>query len=181
MGKDDTVEAKVEANKVDSLGTGDVDIKAKSEVNVALAAAESAVEIANKLTGTGKYHFNGDKTNAGQTEVGFKAGTNTGGTFEGEVELTNAKLNLAGDNTDALTKAKLKLSDKGLLNVGEGTQQIKALDLNGGTANFKNVGLKQGETTELAANNISVTDLNLGSGKVQVDIAPSNGLVGGLS
>ena len=181
VGKDDTVEAKVEANKVDSLGTGDVEIKAKSQVNVALAAAESAVEIANKLTGTGKYHFNGDKTNAGQTEVGFKAGTNTGGTFEGEVELTNAKLNLAGDNTDALTKAKLKLSDKSLLNVGEGTQQIKALDLNGGTANFKNVGLKQGETTELAANNISVTDLNLGSGKVQVDIAPSNGLVGGLS
>ena len=181
VGKDDTVEAKVEANKVDSLGTGDVEIKAKSQVNVALAAAESAVEIANKLTGTGKYHFNGDKTNAGQTEVGFKSGTNTGGTFEGEVELTNAKLNLAGDNTDALTKAKLKLSDKSLLNVGEGTQQIKALDLNGGTANFKNVGLKQGETTELAANNISVTDLNLGSGKVQVDIAPSNGLVGGLS
>ena len=181
VGKDDTVEAKVEANKVDSLGTGDVEIKAKSQVNVALAAAESAVEIANKLTGTGKYHFNGDKTNAGQTEVGFKAGTNTGGTFEGEVELTNAKLNLAGDNTDALTHAKLKASENALVNVGQGAQNVNSVSFNGGTFNFGTVNASQASPS-LASHHINTENLSLDSGKVQVDIGfPQDGSGNNLS
>ena len=191
VGKDDTVEAKVEANKVDSLGTGDVDIKAKSEVNVALAAAESAVEIANKLTGTGKYHFNGDKTNAGQTEVGFKAGTNTGGTFEGEVELTNAKLNLAGDNTDALTHATLKLAKNSTATVGDAkkkatssevSQTIGALTLDGGLVDFGEVNLGSAEEPKPADNNIVADTLKIESNsKVKVNVVQDeSGLVGGV-
>ena len=181
VGENDTVEAKVEANKVDSLGTGDVEIKAKSQVNVALAAAESAVEIANKLTGTGKYHFNGDKTNAGQTEVGFKAGTNTGGTFKGEVELTNAKLNLAGDNTDALTNAKLKASENALVNVGQGAQNVNSVSFNGGTFNFGTVNASQASPS-LASHHINTENLSLDSGKVQVDIGfPQDGSGNNLS
>ena len=191
VGKDDTVEAKVEANKVDSLGTGDVDIKAKSEVNVALAAAESAVEIANKLTGTGKYHFNGDKTNAGQTEVGFKAGTNTGGTFKGEVELTNAKLNLAGDNTDALTHATLKLAKNSTATVGDAkkkatssevSQTIGALTLDGGLVDFGEVNLGSAEEPKPADNNIVADTLKIESNsKVKVNVVQDeSGLVGGV-
>ena len=191
VGKDDTVEAKVEANKVDSLGTGDVEIKAKSQVNVALAAAESAVEIANKLTGTGKYHFNGDKTNAGQTEVGFKAGTNTGGTFEGEVELTNAKLNLAGDNTDALTHATLKLAKNSTATVGDAkkkatssevSQTIGALTLDGGLVDFGEVNLGSAEEPKPADNNIVADTLKIESNsKVKVNVVQDeSGLVGGV-
>ena len=191
VGKDDTVEAKVEANKVDSLGTGDVEIKAKSQVNVALAAAESAVEIANKLTGTGKYHFNGDKTNAGQTEVGFKSGTNTGGTFEGEVELTNAKLNLAGDNTDALTHATLKLAKNSTATVGDAkkkatssevSQTIGALTLDGGLVDFGEVNLGSAEEPKPADNNIVADTLKIESNsKVKVNVVQDeSGLVGGV-
>ena len=127
------------------------------------------LDLSSQLLGKGTFVFDGDSDDTAQSTLEFVGTANTGGTFEGTVELRDAYLDLDKDatkNTDALTNATLKASKNSTVDVGKGTQNIGALDFNAGTVNFGTITMNDG----LNDNNVAVTDLNLGSGNVQITV-----------
>lgn len=65
----------------------------------------------------------------------FGAGSSASG-FTGVVELGQGTFNLSGKNTEILKEATLRLSSGNTTTVGNGTQTIGALDINGGKVAF---------------------------------------------
>ncbi|WP_196217491.1 autotransporter-associated beta strand repeat-containing protein, partial [Burkholderia pseudomallei] len=66
----------------------------------------------------------------------FSFGTGAGGNFAGTVNLTNNTFALSGNNTAALTHATLNVGTGNVTTVGDGTQAIAGLNINGGTMVF---------------------------------------------
>lgn len=123
-----------------------------------------------------------DANNHPINEFAFDSSTNTGN-FEGTLELTNAKYTLADstaqNNTSALTDATLKVSENSYVKVGDGDQGVKELHFNAGTVDFGSIELvgaldsittTPSGTPSVSENHISVENLVLIDGYVQVDV-----------
>lgn len=123
-----------------------------------------------------------DTNNHPINEFAFDNSTNMGN-FKGILELTNTKYTLADsanhNNTSALTDATLKVSENSYVKVGDGDQGFKGLYFNAGTIDFGNIELVNAldsitstpsGTPSVAENHITVDNLVLVDGNVQVDV-----------
>ncbi|WP_392559595.1 autotransporter outer membrane beta-barrel domain-containing protein [Orbus mooreae] len=128
-----------------------------------------------QLKGNGTFKVdlqNLDSSGKPLNEFAFDDSTNTGD-FTGTLELTNSKYTLDNSainlNTTALTKATLKASDNSYISVGNGDQQIKGLDISGGTIDFGHIDLADDQSQ----NHITVDNLILNKGNIQIDVSGS--------
>ncbi len=124
------------------------------------------LDFASHLAGNGLVQVNlGSSDNA----FAFTA-NNAGDGFAGTVELADSRFLLDGDNTSALSKATLKLSDGNITTVAKGTQTIGGLTFNGGTARFDTDTLGKG-VAESYVETTGQLDIS-GRGQVQVMLNP---------
>jgi autotransporter family porin len=149
-------------NQDDAAGTG-YSIEAGSTLGI---VADKNVDFASHLAGAGLVQVNlGSSDNA----FAFTA-NNAGDGFTGTVDLADSRFLLYGDNTSALSKATLKLSDGNITTVAKGTQTIGGLTFNGGTARFDTDTLGKG-VSESYVETAGLLDIS-GRGQVQVMLNP---------
>lgn len=149
-------------NKDDTAGTG-YSIDADSKLRI---LADKALDFASHLAGAGLVQVNlGSSDNA----FAFTA-NNAGDVFAGTVELADSRFLLDGDNTGALSKATLKLSDGNITTVAKGSQTIGGLTFNGGTARFDTDTLGKA-VAESYVETTGQLDIS-GRGQVQVMLNP---------
>ncbi|MDR0787650.1 MAG: autotransporter outer membrane beta-barrel domain-containing protein [Gemmatimonadota bacterium] len=145
-----------------NLGTGPVEI---DSIGTLWARTTGAFSFANDLTGKGLLL-------ADNADHAFSFTADAGDAFAGTVELRNNTFNLSGDNTAALTNAKLVIGTGNVTKVGTGPQTIGGLAFDGGTAAFLNVSLPTGAQESYIDVSGEGHVLNLGgTGKVQVTVS----------
>jgi outer membrane autotransporter protein len=154
VGQDASMQVKQEKN----VGTAAVDLQGTLNV----APATGGFTLDNKLTGDGELIVV-----TGAREAEFSFGDRTGDGFTGTLEMGRGTLNLAGQNTTALTNATLSANTDSTIVVGSGEQRIGALRFNDGTVVFGATLPDQ----SVADGTISVTTLDAsGAGQVVVTV-----------
>ncbi|VXC99902.1 conserved hypothetical protein [Enterobacterales bacterium 8AC] len=119
----------------------------------------------NRLLGAGVLNIN---TNNNL----FSFGSNVGAGFIGRVNLQNTQFQLSNNNTTSNSNTVLNLEANSRTSVGDGVQDIGALEMNGGTLIFSNIIDNSGLLTSggtVAANSIDTT----GGGTVSVNLPPN--------
>jgi len=132
-----------------NLGTGAVQLN--GILNIAPTAG--GFTLANALSGAGTLTV----SLVGGTPFDFASSVGT--LFTGVLAMGPGTFNLAGNNTLALTNARLQLDTGSTTTVGSGTQAIGNLTLNGGILSFNN----------LPTGGINTGQLDKTSGTVRVD------------
>ena len=131
----------------------------------------------NKLTGSGQVTVSADKAGGDGT---FALGKGAESEFAGNLVLTEANMTLSDVansegkiNADALAHAKLTIGTNGVVNVEKGKAVTGSLTMDGGTLVFAGSATpgKHQEGTDKAEAHLTVTNLTLNSGKVQVDVS----------
>ncbi|QLK63657.1 autotransporter outer membrane beta-barrel domain-containing protein (plasmid) [Enterobacteriaceae bacterium Kacie_13] len=148
-----------------TLGSGAVAIASPGSLFVD-APNGGSYTFGNALSGSGTL-----KASLGAGTDVFAFGAGTGAAFTGTVELGQGQFALDGDNTTALTGATLQLDAGNTTVVAAADQNIGNLTLNGGTMSWSGQTPPQGP-----AGKVTVTDLALNSGTVQVDVPVSDGV-----
>ncbi|WP_392551588.1 autotransporter outer membrane beta-barrel domain-containing protein [Orbus wheelerorum] len=112
------------------------------------------------------------RMNSSLNEFAFNNSANVGD-FTGTLNLSNLKFTLLDTaehlNTSALANATLNASNNSYVIIGAGEQNIKGLTISGGTLNFGNIDLRD----NTSANHVSVNDLILEQGNIEIDVTGS--------
>ncbi|MHA7845521.1 autotransporter outer membrane beta-barrel domain-containing protein [Serratia sp. D1N4] len=119
----------------------------------------------NRLLGAGVLNIN---TNNNL----FSFGSNVGDRFTGQVNLQNTQFQLSNNNTNSNSNTVLNLEDNSRTSVGDGVQNIGALEMNGGTLIFNNIIDNSGLLT--SGGTVAATSINTtGGGTVSVNLPPN--------
>jgi autotransporter family porin len=119
----------------------------------------------NRLLGAGVLNIN---TNNNL----FSFGSNVGSGFTGQVNLQNTQFQLSNNNTNSNSNTVLNLEENSRTSVGDGVQNIGALEMNGGTLIFSNIIDNSGLLT--SGGTVTATSINTtGGGTVSVNLPPN--------
>ncbi|WP_127960419.1 autotransporter outer membrane beta-barrel domain-containing protein, partial [Serratia microhaemolytica] len=146
-------------------------LNANATINVAAAEdalninSSSAFNFYSRLLGAGVINVDTSNTD-------FNFGAQVGSQFSGTLNLSNSRFRLGGNNSQAMRQGNVKLSQGSVVEVEDGTQNIGALEMNGGTLVYNN--LTENNAVVTSAGTIVADTIDTrGGGTVQVNLSPT--------
>lgn len=151
-----------------NIGTGGVSLNSGTSKLVIQPAVGDGFTFNNELRGGGTLLATmGDAADTFSFGANASANSSANG-FTGTVELGQSKFDLSNKNTEILTSATLRLDEGNTTTVGNGTQNIGGLEMNGGKVVFGvSVPPQAVSPATVTANVLSMTS---NGGKVQVTV-----------
>ncbi|MBX8955869.1 autotransporter outer membrane beta-barrel domain-containing protein [Escherichia coli] len=146
----------------DNFGLGNLYLSNNAELHI---VSDDDFTVNNKITswpdGDTKIYINnnGNNLNFEKDSLDYS--------FFGELTLSDNHFLLSGDNTEAVSGTKLILAERNITTVGQGEQNIRSLEFDGGRLKF--TGVTPGKISADGMINASDVSVSSGAGEIQVD------------